>query len=84
MQGESNSSDDVVLALSCRSVIVDLRGGPIIAGLGATEGAAYHFLRRLLPCPEAGMLAEAGRGKQEGVLTGCVLPDALDTLLALL
>ena len=74
----------MVLALSCRSIIVDLSGGPVIAGLGATEGTAYYFLHRWLPRPEARMLAEAGRGKQEGVLTGCMLPDALDTLLALL
>lgn len=63
---------------------MDLRGDPIIAGLGTAEGGAYHVLHRLFPCPEAGMLAEAGCGKQEGVLTGCMLPDALDPLLALL
>ena len=84
MQRKSKSGNDVGLTLSCRSITVDLSGDPIIAGLGATESAAYHFLHRLLPCPEAGMLAEAGCGKHEGVLTGCMLPDALDSLLALL
>ena len=84
MHGKSEDGKGVVLALSCRSITEDLSGDPFIAGLGASQRAAYHFLHRLLPCPEARMLAEAGRGKHEGVLTGCMLPDALDTLLALL
>lgn len=46
--------------------------------------AAHNRVHRLLWCLEAGMLAQAGCREDKGVLTGGMLPDALDALLALL